>query len=115
MTYRPGRGFRVGEMRYRINVKSEVTTTDAAGQPVVSLETWLSGEPAKFEPTAGGEGARGRQVEAGISAIFTVRYRSGYSPQMAIEFGGDTYWIVYIKPVQGMDRYRELYCKSVVV
>ena len=115
MSYRPGRGFRVGEMRYKINVKSEVTETDDAGQPVVALQTWLFEEPAKFEPTTGGEGARGRQVEAGISAIFTVRYRPGYSPQMAVEIGSETYWIVYVKPVQGMDRYRELHCKSVVV
>ena len=115
MTYRPGRGFRVGEMRHRITVKTETTAQDDAGQPVVSLVNWLSAEPAKFEPTAGGEGARGRQVEAGISAIFIVRYRDGYTPQMAIEMGGETWWIVYVKQVQGMDRYRELHCKSVVV
>ena len=115
MTYRPGRGFRVGEMRHRIAVKTETTAQDDAGQPVVTLTTWLSAEPAKFEPTSGGEGARGRQVEAGISAIFTVRYRDGYTPQMAIVMDGETWWIVYVKPVQGMDRYRELHCKSVVL
>jgi SPP1 family predicted phage head-tail adaptor len=114
MTYRPGRGFRVGEMRHRITVKTEATTQDGAGQPVVTLTNWLVDEPAKFEPTSGGEGARGRQVEAGISAIFTVRYRDGYTPQMAIVIGGETYWIVYVKPVAGMDVYRELHCKSVV-
>jgi SPP1 family predicted phage head-tail adaptor len=115
MTYRPARGFRVGEMRHRITIKVESTTQDAAGQPVVGLTTWLAGEPAKFEPTSGGEGARGRQVEAGISAIFTVRYRDGYTPQMAVDIGSERYWIVYVKPVQGMDRYRELHCKSVVL
>lgn len=115
MTYRPTRGFRLGEMRHRITVKTETTTQDDAGQPVVTLATWLVEEPAKFEPTTGGEGARGRQVEAGISAIFTVRYRDGYTPEMAVVIGGETYYIVYVKPVQGMDRYRELHCKSVVV
>jgi len=115
MTYRPARKFRVGEMRHRITIKTETTSQDEAGQPVVTLSTWLAGEPAKFEPTSGGEGARGRQVEAGISAIFTVRYRDGYTPQMAVEIGGDRYWVVYVKPVQGMDRYRELHCKSVVL
>jgi hypothetical protein len=81
----------------------------------VTLTDWLVGEPAKFEPTVGGEGARGRQVEATISAIFTVRYRDGYTPQMAIEYSGETYWIVYVKQVGGMDRYRELHCRSVVL
>ena len=115
MTYRPSRGFRVGEMRHRITIKTETVAQDAAGQPVVSLVNWLVEEPAKFEPTSGGEGARGRQVEAGIAAIFTVRYRDGYTPQMAVDINGDRYFIVYVKPVQGMDRYRELHCKSVVI
>jgi SPP1 family predicted phage head-tail adaptor len=114
VTYRPSRGFRVGEMRHRITIKTETTVQDAAGQPVVSLVDWLVDEPAKFEPTSGGEGARGRQVEANIAAIFTVRYRDGYKPDMAIDIGGERYWIVYVKPVQGMDRYRELHCRSVV-
>lgn len=115
MSYRPGRGFRVGEMRHRITVRTETTAQDNAGQPVVTLVNWLVDEPAKFEPTAGGEGARGRQVEAGISAIFTVRYRNGYTPEMAVVMGGEIWYVVYVKQVQGMDRYRELYCKSVVV
>jgi len=115
MTYRPSRGFRVGEMRHRITIKTETVVQDTAGQPVVSLVNWLVDEPAKFEPTSGGEGARGRQVEAGIAAIFTVRYRDGYTPQMSVDISGDRYWIVYVKPVQGMDRYRELHCKSVVI
>jgi SPP1 family predicted phage head-tail adaptor len=102
-------------MRHRITVSVEGTTQDEAGQPVVTLTTWLNDEPAKYEPTTGGEGARGRQVEAGISAIFTVRYRSGYTPKMAIDIDGQRFWIVYVKAVQGMDRYRELYCKSVVL
>ena len=115
MTFRPERKFRLGTMRHRITVSVEGTTQDGAGQPVVTLSTWLVDEPAKYEPTTGGEGARGRQVEAGISAIFTVRYRSGYTPKMAIDIDGQRFWIVYVKPVQGMDRYRELYCKSVVL
>ena len=114
MTYQPGRGFRVGEMRYRIRVKTETTEQDDSGQPIVTLVDWLVDEPAKFEPTTGGEGFRGRQVEAGISAIFTVRHRDGYTPDMAIDIDGDRYWIVYVKPVQGMNRYRELFCRSVV-
>jgi hypothetical protein len=33
---------------------------------------------------------------------------------MAVEMDGETWWIVYVKQVGGMDRYRELHCKSVV-
>jgi len=112
--YRPHRGFHVAEMRNRITVKTEVQTQDAAGQPVVTLATWLTDEPAKFEPTRGGEGARGRQVEAGIAAVFTVHYRDGYTPEMSVTCGNQTYGIVYVDPVDGMNAYRELHCKAVV-
>jgi hypothetical protein len=101
-------------MRSRITVKVETTTQDDAGQPVVSLANWLIDEPAKFEPTTGGEGARGRQVEAGIQAIFTVHHRDGYTPEMAVSHAGQTYYIVYSKPVDGLPAFDELYCKGVV-
>jgi SPP1 family predicted phage head-tail adaptor len=114
MTFRPEKGFRVGEMRHRIAVKVETTTQDAAGQHVVTFTTWLLDEPAKFEPITGGEGARGRQVEAGITAIFTVRYRDSYTPEMIVVHRNQQYGIVYVNPVAGADRYRELHCKGVV-
>lgn len=113
--YRPGRGFHIGEMRSRITVKTETPAQDAAGQPVVTLVTWLTNEPAKHEPISGGESARGRQVEAGITAIFTVHYRAGYTPEMAVICNGQTYGIVYVLPVDGMNAYRELHCKGVVI
>ena len=112
--YRP-RQFHLGEMRSRITVKTEVTTQDAAGQPVVTLTTWLQDEPAKFEPTTGGESSRGRQVEAGIAAVFTVHYRSAYTPEMVVICNSQTYGIVYVGPVDGMNAYRELHCKAVVL
>jgi SPP1 family predicted phage head-tail adaptor len=114
MTFRPEKGFRVGEMRHRIAVKVETPTQDSAGQPVVAMVTWLLDEPAKFDPMTGGEGARGRQVESGITAVFTVRYRDGYAPEMIVLHRGRQYGIVYVNPVAGADRYIELHCKAVV-
>jgi SPP1 family predicted phage head-tail adaptor len=112
--YRPQR-FHLGEMRARITVKTETTTQDSAGQPVVTLATWLTNEPAKWEPISGTEGNRGRQVEAGIAAVFTVHYRSGYTPKQVVTCAGQTYGIVYVNAVDGMNAYRELHCKAVVL
>jgi len=112
--YRPQR-FHLGEMRARITVKTESTTQDSAGQPVVTLSTWLVDEPAKHEPVSGTETARGRQVEAGIAAVFTVHYRDGYTPKMAVICDGQTYGIVGVHRVDGMNAYRELHCKAVVL
>lgn len=113
MTYRPGRGFRVGMMRDRITVSVETTAQDAAGQPIVTLVPWLTDEPATYEFFSGGESSRGRQVEAGISAIFTVRWRSGYTPQMVVTMMDQQYGIVHVRPVDGKNRYIELFCKAV--
>lgn len=100
-------------MRDRITVSTEVQTQDAAGQPIVSLSTWLESEPATYEYISGGETTRGRQVEAGIKAVFIVRYRSGYTTQMQITLGDQRYGIVHVVPVEGKNRYLELHCKAV--
>jgi SPP1 family predicted phage head-tail adaptor len=113
MTYRPGKMFRVGQMRDRITVSTEVQTQDTAGQPIVSLSTWLADEPASYEYISGGETTRGRQVEAGIQAVFIVRYRDGYRTQMKITMSGQAYGIVHVVPVEGKSRYLELHCKAV--
>lgn len=112
--YRPQR-FHLGEMRSKITVKTETTSQDAAGQPIVTLSTWLTDEPAKWEPTTGGEGTRGRQVEAGIAAVFTVHYRSEYTPKMVVVCDSQAYGVVYVNHVDGMNAYRELHCKAVVL
>lgn len=114
MIYRPGRDFRVGQMRDRITVATETTTQDNAGQPIVALSNWLVDEPASFEDTRGGETTRGRQVEAGVTAVFTVRYRDGYAPTMQITRSGQRYGIVHVSHVEGKNRYLELHCKAVV-
>jgi SPP1 family predicted phage head-tail adaptor len=113
MTYRPGKMFRVGQMRDRITVSTEVQTQDTAGQLIVSLSTWLADEPASYEYISGGETTRGRQVEAGIKAVFIVRYRPGYQTQMQIELNDQRYGIVHVAPVEGKNRYLELDCKAV--
>jgi SPP1 family predicted phage head-tail adaptor len=113
MTARPGRSFRLGAMRDRITVVVEVTDQDEAGQPVVTHRDWLVDEPASYEDVSGGETARGRQVEASVTAIFTVRYRPGYETTHAVKYDGHTYGVVQVVKVQGQDRYRELMCKAV--
>lgn len=112
MSYRPKK-FSSGMMRHRINVQTAVDTVDDAGQTLRGWESTLTAEPADYTPTIGGEVIRGKQVEAGVSAVFTVRYRAGfYDPTKQIVFDGTTYGIVHVKPVDGGRRYIELHCKG---
>ena len=98
-------------MRERITVQ-QATVDDSTGEPSRTWTDWLTNEPAAYMPTAGGETIRGRQLSAEISAVFTVRYRAGYSPQMRVVHNGQTYGVVYVKPVDGGRRFLELQCKG---
>lgn len=112
MTWRPRGGFRVGKMRERIDIESPSEALDSAGQPIKSWATTFSDEPASYEPAAGTETIRGRQLEAGVNAVFIVRYRSGYNTKQRAIFDGEYYGIVHVKRVDGGRRYLELHCKA---
>lgn len=111
MTWRPGKNFRVGAMRERITVQ-EVVVTFTDGDKVETWSDLHSDEPAQFDSASGGETLRGKQVEAGINAVFTVRYRTTFSPTQRVVYEGTNYGIIYVKPVDGGRRYIELYCRS---
>ena len=106
---RPKR-FDIGSMRQRCTVQQVTETQDDSGQPVVTWSDYVVDEPCQFIPTGGTESMRGRQLEAGTKAIFRVRYRSGYQPEMRIVYGSTNYGITYVNPVDGLRRYVELVC-----
>lgn len=106
---RPKR-FDIGSMRHRCTIQQVTETQDDSGQPVVTWSNYVVDEPCQFIPTGGTESMRGRQLEAGTKAIFRVRYRSGYQPEMRIVYGSTNYGITYVNPVDGLRRYVELVC-----
>lgn len=109
--WRPTR-HRIGKMRERITVQS--ATVDAStGETIRTWSNLYASEPAAYDPASGGETVRGRQVEANINAVFTVHYRSDYSTEYRVTYGGNAYGIVSVLPVQGGRRYLELHCKSI--
>ncbi len=73
----------------------------------------MSGRPRRFSVVSGGQVFRGSQVNEGINAIFTVRYRDEYAPQHRILYGGQAYGIVFVQPIEGRDRYLDCHCKVV--
>ena len=105
--------FTVGRMRYWINVQSHTDTVDDAGQPVSTWANLHTNVPAEYEATSGGQRFRGSQVSEGIDAIFTIRHISDIDETQRIVFRGQSYGIVFIKPVAGRDRYDYVYTKAV--
>lgn len=100
------------EKRHRITVEQVVSTLDSSRQPIYTYTTRYASEPASFKQVSGGEKVRGRQIEAGVSAIFEVNYRAGYLVTDRVLFQGTYYGIVRIDHPEGVNRYTVLYCNA---
>lgn len=98
--------------RHRITVQQVTSTLDESRQPIYTYTTRYANEPAAFRQVSGGEKIRGRQIEAGVNAIFEVNYRSGYQVTDRVFFGGVYYGIVRIDQPEGVNRYTVLYCNA---
>ena len=103
---------KAADMRHRISLRKPIKSIDASRQPIIKYEDELINEPAKFVQVSGGETVRGRQIEAGITALFTVNYRSEYSVEKQILFAGQTYGIVRVDKPDGVNRFADLHCKA---
>lgn len=106
------RGHRIGNMRHRITLKRPAEAVDASRQPIVTWTDQLTLQPAAYQQVSGGETFRGKQVEAGIVAVFTVNYRSEYTAQKQIVFRSQTYGIVRVDDPDGIRRWLDIYCKA---
>lgn len=106
---------KASDMRHRIQLLKPVVTKDASRQPITTWENELSLQPARFMQVNGGETIRGRQVEAGVTAIFTVNYRSEYSVEKQVLFNGVRYGITRVYAPDGVNRFAEIHCKAAPV
>lgn len=101
--------------RHRINVQSVVTTIDSSRQPVYTYTNRYVDEPATFKQVAAGEYVRGRQIEAGVTAMFEVNYRDGYLVTDRVIFDSVKYGIVRIDYPEGVKRFAVIYCMAAPV
>lgn len=102
----------ISRMRHRVLVEQQTMTKDAAGQPIATWSTRFASEPAAYLEVSGGETVRGRQVEAGTVAVFTVNYRSGYATTDRITHDGVVYGVVLVHQVEGIKRFLDLHCRA---
>lgn len=73
-------------MRLRHRVTIESATTASTGEPNPSYSA-LATVAAEVIETTGGEWIRGRQVEAGVNALVTIRWRDDVTPRMRVKYG----------------------------
>jgi len=106
---------KISDMRHRITVQTAVETINASRQKIISYINRIVSEPATFEQVTGGEVNRGKQIEAGVTAVFKVNNRNTYSVRDRILFNGQQYGIVNIELPSGIERFTYLYCKAAPV
>lgn len=110
MTWRPKQ--RLGKLRERITIQS-ASVDETTGQPVRTWSTLEASVPASYDPATGSETTRGRQVEANVKAVFTIRFRTDVTTEHRVVYDSRNWGIVATVPVEGGRRYLELHCAAV--
>ena len=106
---------KIGDMRHRIDIETPTETQDDAGQPIVE---WVARQvfvPANVVELNGTESMRGRQLQAGVQAIFTIWKDDAIDNTHRIVFAGKNYGILYVNTVDGARPFLELLAKRIEV
>lgn len=103
----------IGSLRERISIQEADYTPDNAKQPIATWSDRLTGIPASMEIVSGGETLRGRQIEAGVVAVFTCRWLDGITPMMRLVHDQQekTYGIVKVEPADDRRQFMFIQCK----
>lgn len=99
-----------GRFNHRIDLQNATTPTNGEIEPTYA--SYATNLPAEVMETGGGETIRGRQIEAGINAVVTLRYRSDVTPRMRVKWGTRYLGIVSIGDPTGQKIITMLSCKE---
>lgn len=97
-----------GQLRERISILVEESTNDGNNQTIRTWKAEIADVPASKEIVAGGETLRGRQLEAGVIAIFTMRTLPfEVTPMMKLRHqqASKDYGIVKVEPADDRGQY----------
>jgi SPP1 family predicted phage head-tail adaptor len=99
----------IGRLDRKITIESVTETRDGVGQPTETWSTFATVWATKKE-MGGKEMMAANQTVAESAAIFTIRYLSGVTPKMRINYGGNIYDILSIAE-KGRQNYLEITTK----
>jgi SPP1 family predicted phage head-tail adaptor len=97
-----------------IDVLRKQTAQDASGQEVATAWPKLHRKlPAEVEEVSGGKTQRGRQVEATVTTVVTIRNLRDLTPEDRVAFDGRTLSIVRTMDPDGKSEWLEIHCSEV--
>ena len=104
---------RAGQLTERISIRQTFDKRDGAGQAVPDKDVIVAERiAAEVLGVAGGEGLRGRQVDATTTHLLTIRYRTGINELQTVLWGERTLGIVSVLDREGRRVWLELQCKE---
>jgi len=108
----PGRRTTGSDLRHKVTIRKPNQTADDVGQMVDNWTTEAGvvarDVPAAFQIVGGSERARGIQIEAGETALFSLRYRDDVDVTMRI-YVGSVAWNI-MRAVDPDGRRQRLLC-----
>lgn len=106
---------RAGTLRHYIDIQYENSSADGNGQLIPSWTNITNGTniPAEVLAVGGGERVRGQQIEAGVTTLVTMRYRSDVTALMRIVHGSRNLNIVRAVDPDGRSRRLVCQCQEV--
>ncbi len=104
----------IGELRHRLTIQAERTTSDGGGglsdpwaDPVAIATVW-----GKVEPLSGGERLHAAQIQDRLSHRIVIRHRAGITAAMRVVFGARIFNIRAVIDVDERGRFLELLCEE---
>ena len=104
---------KAGPLRQRVTIQEKSASQNTYGEEVI---TWtdLATVWAAVEPLTGREFLEGKQITAEVSTRIRIRYRSGITPEMRVEFGSIVYDIHSIIHLEEREREIHLICQEIL-
>jgi len=84
---------RAGSLDSPITIEQKGVARNSYGEQIETWGTWAKCF-AEFKPLSGGESIEATQRTAAQTAVFTIRYRAGVTPEMRIQHDGRPWEIV---------------------
>ena len=101
-----------GEYNQRITICQPATQQLQNGERVEIEPTEITTTRAKSVAASGGEGFRGRQVDATATHVVVIRYRDDVTPKMWVKWGDRRLNIIHAGDRMGNRRELEIVCKE---
>ena len=97
---------RVGELRHRVSIQTQVETSDGMGGSVISWSDVYNDVPAAIWPLSANERLDSMKLELQTTHKIRIRYLSGLTADNRIVFGSRTFNIISI--INADERNRQL-------